>query len=86
MNRSITTDLIFYIIIITSGYLATFDETPDIVIKRRPPPGFKKDYFLSLAQIAIAASLCITIPINMVSLRTEINDLFFQGKKVSLKV
>jgi hypothetical protein len=73
-------------VIILSGYLATFDETPDIVIRRKSPPPFKRDYFLSFAQLAIASALCITIPINVISLRTEINSLFFDGRPISLRV
>lgn len=75
----------FYLTIILSGYLSTFDDTPDIVVKRNPPPNFKKDYFLSFAQIAVAAALCITIPINFIALRTEIYNLFLRGEKSSTR-
>lgn len=71
--------------IILSGYLATLDRTPDIVVKRGAPPGYENDYFLSFAQIAIAGALCITIPINFIALRSEIYNLFFKGEQVTTK-
>lgn len=77
-------DLIFYTIIILTGYLATYDSTPDIVVKRGPPPGYEKDYFIMFSQVAIAGAVCITIPINFIALRKEVYNLFFKGAEPSV--
>jgi len=83
VKRSITMDLVFYTIIILAGYLATFDETPDIILRRSPPPGFEKDYFLIFGKIAIGAALCITIPLNFVPLRTAVFNHLFETQELT---
>lgn len=83
VRRSITMDLAFYAVIILAGYLATFDKTPDIIVRRGPPHGYEKDYFLVFGQIAIAAALCITIPLNFVPLRTALFNHLFETQELT---
>ncbi len=78
-------DLIFYVVITLAGYLSTFDATPDIVVRRPLPPGWDKDYFMVFAQVAVAAALCITIPLNFVPLRTAVFNHLFEDQKLTTK-
>ena len=83
VSRSITMDLGFYIIIVLTGYLATFDNTPDIIVKRIAPPGYEKDYFLTFGKVAIAGALCITIPLNFVPLRISAFNHLYEDQELT---
>lgn len=73
--RSCCINLAFYIIIILSGYLSSYDQTPDIIIDRPGPESFKIPVFIS--QLLIACALCVSIPLNYVPLRTAIYNQAF---------
>ena len=77
-------DLGFYTVIILAGYLATFEETPDLVVRRQPISG-QYDVFMMIAQIAIAGALCVTIPMNFVPLRTAIYNHIFTDPALTHK-
>ena len=83
VSRSITLDLTFYIVITLSGFLSTFEDTPDIIVRREPIPGWGRDYFMIFAQVAIAAALCITIPLNFAPLRTAVFNHMFTTQELT---
>ena len=80
--RSCTINLGFYVVIILTGYLSSFDDTPDIIIYRElPEPWFNIPVII--AQILIACGLCIGIPINYVPLRTAIFNQVYDNSEYS---
>ena len=64
IRRSILADMLFYMVIATSGYLSTFNRTQTIVVEREPLNGYPRDYFMLLGIICVCAMLIVAIPIN----------------------
>lgn len=83
VKRSLYFDIFFYSIIAITGYLSTFESTPDLVVTRKPFPPYSYDVFLMIAQISIAGALCITIPLNFVPLRTSIFNHIFSNQELT---
>ncbi|MDR3548154.1 MAG: hypothetical protein P4M11_07820 [Candidatus Pacebacteria bacterium] len=83
MSRSITLDLAFYIVITLAGYLSNFNDTPDLIVSRAPPPGWEKDYLIIFARIAVAGAVCITIPLNFVAMRTAVFNHLFTDQELT---
>lgn len=81
--RSCMINLVFYIIITLSGYLSSYDNTPDIIISRKGPDSFVVPVFIS--QMLIAGALCVSIPLNFVPLRTAIYNQTFGNSDYSLQ-
>lgn len=81
--RSCSINLVFYLIIILSGYLSSYDQTPDIILSRPVPSQFKIP--VMIAQILISCGLCIGIPVNFFPLRKAIFNQFLGDTAYSCK-
>jgi len=85
--RSCIINFVFYLMIILSGYLSSFDDTPDIIIYRKLPESIADSFKIPvmLAQIAIACALIVAIPLNFVPLRTAIYNQIFGDSEYQFK-
>mmetsp|Transcript_15140 Transcript_15140/g.20549 ORF Transcript_15140/g.20549 Transcript_15140/m.20549 type:complete len:106 (-) Transcript_15140:447-764(-) len=71
IKRSLSVDIIFYLIIASAGYFSTFNATSDVVIQRDPLPGYTPDY----TALAAAGSICLVLfaafPVNYSPCRNQ---------------
>ena len=81
--RSCSINLIFYIIITISGYISSFENTPDIILSRKVPEVFNIP--VMIAQILISCGLCIGIPVNFFPLRIAICNQLFSDTEYAFK-
>lgn len=54
------------------GYLSTLDDTPKLIIMRKPPQHISNDWLMVLAKVLMSISLVICVPINLLSGRNII--------------
>lgn len=83
MNRSITMDLGFYAVIAVCGYFSTFESTPDLIVKRGSPDNVVDKILMMIAQVWIAAAICITIPLNNIHFRSAIFRYIFDNQELT---
>jgi amino acid permease len=81
--RACTINLFFYLIIILSGYLSSYDKTPDVILSREVPKEFNIP--VMIAQILISCGLCIGIPVNYFPLRKAIFNQTFGDSEYTKK-
>ena len=85
INRSLTVDYLFYLIIATAGYCSLFNATNDIVIQRPALTNYDPDFTALLAAIAICIVLFATFPMNFNPARNQLFLLFFKEPNYSQK-
>ena len=69
IRRSILADMLFYMVIATSGYFSTFNRTQTIGVEREPLNGYPRDYFMMLGIGGVLAMLMVAIPISYIPWR-----------------
>ena len=69
IRRSILADMLFYMVIATSGYFSTFNRTQTIGIEREPLNGYPRDYFMMFGIDGICDMLMVAIPISYIPWR-----------------
>lgn len=77
--RSMFVNWLFYTLIALAGYLSTFDQTPHVVLNRRPLSDDPNahDYKLLVGSVAISFSLIFASPLNYNPFRTSLLNLIF---------
>lgn len=73
--RSCTINFFFYLIIILSGYLSSYSDSPDVILTRNIPKNFQIP--VMIAQLLISCGLCIGIPVNFFPLRRALFNQVF---------
>jgi amino acid permease len=81
LNRSFLVELVLYIAISFCGYFSTFDDTPDIFLKRDDIPGFN-DYFIQIAKVTLFICLHCIMAINYNIMRMSLRTMFFDGEQI----
>lgn len=84
VSRSLLVDLLFYVSIALAGYFSTFNETPPIVLNRKPLNG-KYDPALMVSQIGIVLVLFVAVPVNYNPFRNQVFYMFFKKEDYSFK-
>jgi len=83
-RRAVSINLAFYLIITIAGYLSTMEKTKDLIIDRDSPfDNSKPDIAMTIAQILICCSLCVSIPLNYVPVRRAIWEQIFENPEYS---
>lgn len=80
VTRSILLDAFFYVVIGCAGYFSLFNFTDPVVIERKPPTGWARDYFLIVAAFGTCFHLLFSIPANYFPFRKQV-FLTFAGRE-----
>jgi len=83
INRSISVDIFFYIVIGFAGYLATLNYTNTIVIEREALR--KIDYANLIGVVPIIVVLINCVPVNYIPFRQQIFYIFFKQEDCTMK-
>ena len=74
IDRAISIDMAFYLLIAVVGYFSEFGMTDAIVLKRDTLPGKDKDYPIIIAVLVNIVSVTVAFPVNFNPFR----NAFFQ--------
>ena len=78
--RSICLDLIIYILIAICGFMTAPTNPQDLIIYRESV--FKNDIFMTIAKIALALDLLLSLPANYASYRCSFFIVFFKTDEI----
>mmetsp|Transcript_4862 Transcript_4862/g.6443 ORF Transcript_4862/g.6443 Transcript_4862/m.6443 type:complete len:171 (+) Transcript_4862:1106-1618(+) len=75
IRRSIILVLCLYLVMSLSGYFATLNNTPEVVLLRSPPiPDWSTDWLMNVASILVMTTMVTNIVLNYMPFR---NSLYF---------
>ena len=86
IGRSLLIDTIFYCSIALVGYFSTFDQTPDLVIARPLPSGWKNDYAMTISCLAVILVVLVSSPANYFPFKNTVSFMITGQLDVSNKM
>ena len=77
IRRCILLVLILYLVMSLSGYFATLNNTPEVVLLRTPPiPDWSTDWLMNIASILVMTTMVTNIVLNYMPFRNSLYYMF----------
>jgi len=75
ITRTISLVMVLYLVMSLSGYFATLNNTPEVVLLRPPPvPQWETDWLMQTASVLVMSTMVANIVLNYMPFR---NSLYF---------